>query len=793
MNDSKTGNKTENTKDIDDLGFDLSDIEDNPTDVKLDDNFLNSLDTVIKNFSLLIKRLVFYGINHQSLNKLYDDLMDNITELLTGRKRIILGIAQDKFLYSGQIIDKKTQYFKDFASHLHRRGIASLTLFQGITKEEIKKFGEIIIIEPSEIRAEGGAAHVFLSAGVRCIEVKDKYFAKLIDEQHVINKKNEEFDSDDFWKNYIDSIIFPDEDDDEGEESDLSKDHLLKRFMTEFRNNPDKIANILNSMVNSGAKSDHTEAILKVVNNFIKQMKKGGIINNIEDFRILQPFFEKLDKEFQKQMMFADLDNQVDLSTSKQSYHEYLSNDEISDNLSDLIQSNSMSYGKINRFFDIISSQPVRKKSILENLMDKLENTGFTEKQNIRNIIDLERFVKKRKELIAPDSPDKNQLILIKKLEWSKDELSDFQEKTSRRFKEVSEGVIDKSLIVILKSMLLKEKNFHDYIFIGSELLELSRYLMLVGQYNDAKKIIELLLDEFTRIGKSAGGTGSKKHVIKKLLIKLQDEDLARDLIKALREWGKDKFESITFILARTRNAAIKPLAEAMIDEEDRAVRSVIVSTLVNFGRRAVPEILKLLNDDKWYVVRNGVSILRRIGDKSSIKEILPLMTYHDHRVRKEIIITMSSLGDDEIIEYLFKMMKDEEPSVQITAVNALLRFKTERIAKHFIEFLKSGNLYKKENSVELRIIKALGELGITFVVDYLGEVLIKSSFIQKVRYETVQIAAAKSLGMLLTKKAESFLRDQALSKKDNDVTTECKKQLAMLTQKLNNVCLLDD
>ncbi|NIM03448.1 hypothetical protein GTN66_04795, partial [bacterium] len=77
---------------------------------------------------------------------------------------------------------------------------------------------------------------------------------------------------------------------------------------------------------------------------------------------------------------------------------------------------------------------------------------------------------------------------------------------------------------------------------------------------------------------------------------------IVRDLVAALRDWGKEKYETIHFILLQMGEIAAVPLLEALGRETDRSLRKKIISVMVGLGEKVIPEIVRRFSDENWYV-----------------------------------------------------------------------------------------------------------------------------------------------------------------------------------------------
>jgi HEAT repeat protein len=91
-----------------------------------------------------------------------------------------------------------------------------------------------------------------------------------------------------------------------------------------------------------------------------------------------------------------------------------------------------------------------------------------------------------------------------------------------------------------------------------------------------------------------------------------------------------------------------------------RARRSVI-DALIALGKKDIQALSKGLEDHRWYVVRNIIYILRKIGDKRATEYLLKTVRHADVRVRKEVIKALGELGGREVVQTLRECLNDPE------------------------------------------------------------------------------------------------------------------------------------
>lgn len=102
---------------------------------------------------------------------------------------------------------------------------------------------------------------------------------------------------------------------------------------------------------------------------------------------------------------------------------------------------------------------------------------------------------------------------------------------------------------------------------------------------------------------------------------------------------GEDVDETTLRVLAgRAGEAAVSPLLDALRDSDSRGVRRKVHDTLVEIGPSIVAEVVERLDDDRWWVVRNLLSLLNKIGvAPPEGVDLEPFVEHEDERVVRDV------------------------------------------------------------------------------------------------------------------------------------------------------------
>lgn len=248
--------------------------------------------------------------------------------------------------------------------------------------------------------------------------------------------------------------------------------------------------------------------------------------------------------------------------------------------------------------------------------------------------------------------------------------------------------------------------------------------------------------------------TDEEKKLMKALPYFLGDEEIVgylADVLDSGIEIDGKVFEEFTKCLEKN---SIPPLVKYLGELATIRARKYVIEALTVIGRKDVPTLAKGLDDQRWYVVRNIIYILRKIADKRGVEYLLRIARHSDIRVRKEVIKTLGELGGREVVQTLRECLDDADMQVRVTAAKAFASIGSEAAKKIMLEKI-SGKDFKDKNFEEKReFFEVISRWKDSEVIDFLMKILKARSFFSRAKLYEKKACAAFSLGLIGNKDA---------------------------------------
>lgn len=337
-------------------------------------------------------------------------------------------------------------------------------------------------------------------------------------------------------------------------------------------------------------------------------------------------------------------------------------------------------------------------------------------------------------------------------------------------------------LIEILSDILLMEKDFESFNEILGTLDSMLETLVVRGTFEHAARILILLRD----LHNNDTLPEEFKARLKSSTDKAGDSDMIRNIELSLNKFGLEENEHLFLYLSSLDKNALIPLSDLLGRMENMKIRRILCEVLVALGRENVGLLSKRLDDERWYVVRNMVYILGKIGDPKVIDDFKKLINHQELKVRKELLHALEGMKVDRAKGLLVLLLDDRDSSMRILAVRALVNAKYKSAAPMLLNIVSRKEFEERDLYEKKEMFESLGRIASDEILPELRRLIKRRSFflLKREKRDEVSICAVLALKRIGSEKAVEILKEGSLLK--NRVIKEaCSKALAEMTKEV--------
>jgi len=234
-------------------------------------------------------------------------------------------------------------------------------------------------------------------------------------------------------------------------------------------------------------------------------------------------------------------------------------------------------------------------------------------------------------------------------------------------------------------------------------------------------------------------------------------------------------------ILAYLGDKVANRIMQILCSEESAPKRKILSDILARSGTAVLSTIHKYLSDDRWYVVRNAITIIGDIRSQDSLAALSLLLQNDDIRVRRETIRALTKIGGKRAVKILLQTAIAEDQEIRRQAILSLGALRATAAVPVLLALLKQKGWSQREIDLKKDTIRALGEIRDPEATPELVRILKKKRWMHRQLNDELRAAAAAALGDIADE--NTF---KVLEKTTNDRNTKIARAAAQALNQLD-------
>jgi len=367
------------------------------------------------------------------------------------------------------------------------------------------------------------------------------------------------------------------------------------------------------------------------------------------------------------------------------------------------------------------------------NVQEAVEAMGYTDCAPARTVIpDTALLLKDEFNLSVEEEQLMRNML-------TEDATFDMYESTSALLKELLLHETD--LIGFSETVTICEKIINEYIR-GSKLIE-------------ADLLIKYIQDLKDRIAKDKPQWSER---LKEVLLTIGSRDALTTLTDTLnsnQDIGADEFRRY---MENFSWEAFSGLTDLLGELKHRTHRDTLSNYLSNCGKDKVAIISRGISDKRWYVVRNTVIILARIGDEMALSYLRKTVTNESKKVRLALVASLLESPSEQALDILGLLVGDENEDVRTEAVKAIVSRRGQKAFAVITDIINNDNFQLLAYENRQQLLNAYSVIGGDHALEYLSQLIMKANPFNDAELNFYRKAAFESLSLNRSVKCERFL-----------------------------------
>ena len=677
------------------------------------------LSQVVFALNIARRQVATYPAEHPAVLPTLQRFLGQLRDLLEFHEELTIGVARDTLLVGPGMLERKNPVYRDLAARLFAANIAAVTFHRNLSSEELLVFLAALSRPPEDLEAAGGIARLLAVQDVHHVRVQEIDYSAFrtseVAEVTAADSRVEEQKTELVWMQFIDGLLAGDPSDSQAVGTALDPEHLAELVNRRGTREP------------GGSEADYERTIA----SYLQQLDRDDLDrrSRMESFSKLADFIQRLEPGVRRRFLnstFRSLAEREDLA------------DQLLGGLSgDLLLA----------FLDEVDDPRLSVPPVIVNLIGKLAESRGQE--------NLERQVAPRRGYSEEELKDQIQTLFREDrsaLFLSEDYQSFLQScLQARPATSLDPGLRDELLGTLgsheletrLCSIILEvvdaDPLCEDAQVLQGNLEDLIGYFLQTGDFSALLATHQRLSRHFDE------SEPFSVPLARNTLAAYAEPDFIAETLASLTWWERDRHPQIRELIVAVGEPFVEPLLEELAGEGSMYLRQFYLLCLQQIGPAARPAITRRLQDERWYVVRNMVILLRSLDDPGVLQAVGRLFVHPHPQVQREVLKTYLHFQDPRAVRYLLKELAENDLQRRLNAVQMARRCHDREVIHRLLQILE-GSLSERDLPLHEAIVKTLGEIGDVVALPRLEKLLERRSLLHPLLQKQLKTAIVRSL-----------------------------------------------
>ena len=688
---------------------------------------------LIQALNFIKMQVGIYPEGHSMISQGLDSVLDVLQGIFAHKGQITINVKDDALYVDENVLDNKNRNNRQFIKWLNDLYISSITLSKGLTRDELLKFQNILVMKTSDILVLGNIEKVFANSRIAHIKVKGLdlgHFSstrgKITDRESLKDKKPEVKDPD------VSNFSSTDEkktDREELEDKKKFEDELWRKFTSSL---------ITQSTDEWGQKSRSPEYSNIDSHGFVKLLNEEAINWDVflNDYRSLIIQYLRSEDE-EKKPTFENIISRIDSlvkdfhpQLKQQIFH--VTEDELSSLPPSSIKSDKISCFNYETIAGILRGASDEKRGISPSLCLLFQKLSTTHDQSSDG---------SGKDVLNGSSPMNETFPSAKEIE-KLIEREQFESYVSADYEEILRR---KSMVVDVDEKIDRERfivgEYINTLEDTSLNLQINKLFMALmdedldeDEYQEISIYITQNISEFILLGHFSFLTDVldtfKRHLQEKPSEKIRrladsgitvfhdTKTLSRDL-KPLFLQGISLDSLVGFVVACGAQN-IPWLLDLYVETRSPKGQAMIVEVLRHFREEAISNVLNRLSEISIQFIKKLLILLQLIGDADVIPYVRKFADHPDITIRLEAIRTLLRFKDPDAKALLEKAVFSKDRSESTQGIVLACEYRITDICVKLISLIKTNIILKKDLTFNEFIITEVVKARDPQIIQYL-------------------------------------------------------------------------
>ena len=185
--------------------------------------------------------------------------------------------------------------------------------------------------------------------------------------------------------------------------------------------------------------------------------------------------------------------------------------------------------------------------------------------------------------------------------------------------------------------------------------------------------------------------------VVARVHDKLAEPDALDILANAYLSESTQRKDVVEKILINMGHQGTRFLVQKLAHSNYKDERLALVDLIPRIGKVSVPVLISCLDEEQpWFVTRNIIMIISRLGDDALYDEVEKHLSHQDIRVQQQVLNCIEVLGGDQMQDRLLAALQVIDDELKAHLVDLLVQFEGPEIEETLLDLFDQRDSFSK-------------------------------------------------------------------------------------------------
>jgi hypothetical protein len=608
-----------------------------------------------------------------------------------------IGVTPDTLLVKGEPLPP-SQMVAEAAQFLHDRDLLRLDFAPGVSIGALQDLLELLCLDATEVRERGGPAAAWSHSGHPSISLEQIDYRRILEDREI---PADAVRRDDVWLSIVKSIVH----------GEMTFDEVAQQRLLDIARDAGLIGELAREAMASKHAADGSPMVATQAVTVVAAFRHlAGIVGVMdpdhmpEVMKNLADATAALDPNVVMRVLQCDDDPQDRVQVVKGLITAF-DDTKVATLLATTLAAEGRATGRLANVLSTIVPERERRQRVMRLTRDMLVETDFGKSSQFKTLWNSMESLVLSHDVTPYVSPGYGTSLDGADSRAETIGIGELPPEFRNWVGTLEQHNIRQLSVTMMIDLLRLEDDAERGTGLTDDLKMLAEDLLLSGDLDNASRVTAAIAES------SASETSVTQPACRRVLDELARSVALRETVGVLGDLESAHFDAFRAVCRHVGPEAVEALSVPSFREAPSLEQRRAGDIIVDYGVAAVLRLAPLVNDDRWFVQLNGVTLLSRIAAPEAVPLLQPLLRKADPRLTPKVVSALAAINDPAAARAIHTVLRTATGDLRRAVITALVQERDPRVVPILERILQESEPFGRDHAIVLETMDALATL----------------------------------------------------------------------------------